>query len=247
MIIWLLYFLFTQCNRVERNQTFSILVLMAFSVFFWALFEQAASSITLFTDRNVQLIDGVSAGMFQALNPFFIVLFAPVFAYCWVYLNKKNIEPNATIKFAIAILFISIGFFSLVVGSGLAGDDFKVSLVFLVVMYLFHTFGELCLSPVGLSMVTRLSIARIAGLMMGIWFLSSSFGRLCLWSDSWINGYSARYRRHRKQKSCFSRNIQFKFRNVGHSSTRGLVLSVFNFSCSRKIYERLRFSCILQL
>jgi POT family proton-dependent oligopeptide transporter len=122
----------------------------------------------------VQLIDGVSAGMFQALNPLFIVLFAPVFAYLWVYLNKKNIEPNATVKFAMAILFISIGFFSLVVGSGFAGDDFKVSLIFLVVMYLFHTFGELCLSPVGLSMVTRLSIVRIAGLMMGIWFLSSS-------------------------------------------------------------------------
>ena len=174
VIIWLIFFLFTQCNRVERNQTFSILVLMAFSVFFWALFEQAASSITLFTDRNVQLIDGVSAGMFQALNPLFIVLFAPVFAYLWVYLDKKNIEPNATVKFAMAILFISIGFFSLVVGSGFAGDDFKVSLIFLVVMYLFHTFGELCLSPVGLSMVTRLSIVRIAGLMMGIWFLSSS-------------------------------------------------------------------------
>jgi len=147
---------------------------MAFSVFFWALFEQAASSITLFTDRNVRLIEGFSAGMFQALNPFFIVVFAPLFAYFWVYLSKKNIEPNTAVKFAIAILFIGIGFFSLVVGSFFVGTDYKVNLIFLVVMYLCHTFGELCLSPVGLSMVSRLSVTRIAGLMMGVWFLSSS-------------------------------------------------------------------------
>ena len=130
------------------------------------MFEQAASSITLFTDRNVDLIDGVSAGMIQALNPFFIVVFAPVFAYFWVVLNRRKLEPNAAVKFSFAILFLGIGFFSLVLGSNLVGPDYKVSIIFLVVMYLFHTFGELCLSPVGLSMVSKLSIPRIAGLMM---------------------------------------------------------------------------------
>ena len=83
-------------------------------------------------------------------------------------------EPNAAVKFAFAIMFVGAGFFSLVVGSNLLVSDFRINVTFLVIMYLFHTFGELCLSPVGLSIVSRLSIPRIAGLMMGVWFLSSS-------------------------------------------------------------------------
>ena len=174
VLTWLFFYLFRNCSTQERNQTLVMLVLMAFSVFFWALFEQAASSITLFTDRNVNTGESLPAGMFQALNPFFIVLFAPVFAYLWVFLGKKNIEPNVGIKFALAILLVGIGFLALVLGSNYADSTFKVNLIFLVVMYLCHTFGELCLSPVGLSMVSRLSVTRIAGLMMGVWFLSSS-------------------------------------------------------------------------
>ena len=82
-------YLFKKCNRKERNQTIVVLVLMAFSVFFWALFEQAASSITLFTDRNVNIGTTFSAGMFQAFNPLFIVVFAPMFAYLWIFLEAK--------------------------------------------------------------------------------------------------------------------------------------------------------------
>ncbi len=174
VLVWLLMYLFKKCNRKERNQTIVVLVLMAFSVFFWALFEQAASSITLFTDRNVNIGNTFSAGMFQAFNPLFIVVFAPMFAYLWIFLGKRNLEPDPGTKFAIAILFVGIGFMALVLGAQFAGDDFKVSILFLIIMYLFHTFGELCLSPVGLSMVSKLSISRIAGLMMGMWFLSSS-------------------------------------------------------------------------
>ena len=174
VIAWLFFYIYRKCNSKERNQTLAMLVLMAFSVFFWALFEQAASSVTLFTDRNVNIGGELPAGMFQALNPFFIVLFAPVFAYLWAYLAKKNMEPNTGIKFALAILLVGVGFMALVLGANFADKNFKVDLIFLVVMYLCHTFGELCLSPVGLSMVSRLSVTRIAGLMMGIWFLSSS-------------------------------------------------------------------------
>ncbi len=174
VLVWLLMYLFKKCNRKERNQTIVVLVLMAFSVFFWALFEQAASSITLFTDRNVNIGTSFSAGMFQAFNPLFIVIFAPMFAYLWIFLGKRNLEPDPGIKFAIAILLVGTGFMALVVGAQFAGDDFRVSIFFLIIMYLFHTFGELCLSPVGLSMVSKLSISRIAGLMMGMWFLSSS-------------------------------------------------------------------------
>ena len=174
VLSWLGYYLFKNCNSVERKQTFMMLVLMAFSIFFWALFEQAASSVTLFTDRNVDFGNTLSAGMIQALNPLFIVIFAPVFAWLWVFLGKRNIDPHPGYKFGIAILLVGLGFFSLVIGKDFSGDSFKVPLLFLVAMYLFHTFGELCLSPVGLSMVTKLSIPRIAGFMMGVWFLSSS-------------------------------------------------------------------------
>ena len=174
VLSWLGYYLFKNCNSVERKQTFMMLVLMAFSIFFWALFEQAASSVTLFTDRNVDFGDTLSAGMIQALNPLFIVIFAPVFAWLWVFLGKRNIDPHPGYKFGIAILLVGLGFFSLVIGKDFSGDSFKVPLLFLAAMYLFHTFGELCLSPVGLSMVTKLSIPRIAGFMMGVWFLSSS-------------------------------------------------------------------------
>ena len=106
VLVWLLMYLFKKCNRKERNQTIVVLVLMAFSVFFWALFEQAASSITLFTDRNVNIGNTFSAGMFQAFNPLFIVVFAPMFAYLWIFLGKRNLEPDPGTKFAIAILFV---------------------------------------------------------------------------------------------------------------------------------------------
>ena len=116
---------------------------MAFSVFFWALFEQAASSITLFTDRNVNIGNTFSAGMFQAFNPLFIVVFAPMFAYLWIFLGKRNLEPDPGIKFAIAILLVGIGFMALVVGAQFAGDDFKVSIFFsdhnVLISYIWRT------------------------------------------------------------------------------------------------------------
>ena len=90
VITWLFFYIYRKCNRKERNQTLVMLVLMAFSVFFWALFEQAASSVTLFTDRNVNTGGELPAGMFQGIKSFFIVLFAPVFAYLWAYLAKKK-------------------------------------------------------------------------------------------------------------------------------------------------------------
>ena len=190
IVFWLIRFLISECNQKERNQTFSILVLMAFSVFFWALFEQAASSITLFTDRNVQLIDGISAGMFQALNPFFIVLFAPVFAYFWVGLNKRNMEPNAAVKFAFAIMFVGAGFFSLVVGSNLLVSDFRINVTFLVIMYLFHTFGELCLSPVGLFDSFKIIYSSYCWVNDGCLVSFKFFSRICVWVNSRFDVYS---------------------------------------------------------
>jgi POT family proton-dependent oligopeptide transporter len=150
-----------------------MLFLMILSVLFWALFEQAGSSLTLFTDRNVD--KGVlTAGMFQSLNPAFIIVLAPVFAYLWVKLSHSGLEPSTPVKFALATLQVGLGFAILVFGISQAGEDGQVAVIWLVLMYLLHTTGELCLSPVGLSMVTKLSVQRVAAMMMGVWFLSSA-------------------------------------------------------------------------
>jgi len=152
-----------------------MLVLIAVSVLFWALFEQAGSSLTLFTDRNVAMGDIFTAGMFQSLNPLFIILLAPVFAAMWVMLGRKKWEPSTPAKFGLGILQVGLGFAVLIYGASLAGPDGKVSVIWLALMYLLHTTGELCLSPVGLSMVTKLSVQRVGAMMMGVWFMSSAF------------------------------------------------------------------------
>jgi POT family proton-dependent oligopeptide transporter len=142
---------------------------------FWALFEQAGSSLTLFTDRNVAMGDYFTAGMFQALNPMYIILLAPVFAWAWIKLGARGLEPTTPAKFGLGIFQVGLGFAVLVYGASLAGPDGKVGVIWLALMYLLHTTGELCLSPVGLSMITKLSVKRIAAMMMGVWFLSSAF------------------------------------------------------------------------
>ncbi|MDX2200530.1 MAG: peptide MFS transporter [Phycisphaerae bacterium] len=169
-----------RCTPVERGRIFVILVLVIFSVTFWALFEQAGSSINLFTDRNVNRVvmgKEVPASVFQSVNALMIIVLAPLFSILWVQLRRMNANPSAPLKFALALLQIGLGFYILILGIKAAGpaDGAKTALFWLVMMYLLHTTGELCLSPVGLSMVTRLSPPRLVGLMMGIWFLSSAF------------------------------------------------------------------------
>jgi POT family proton-dependent oligopeptide transporter len=119
--------------------------------------------------------DTFTAGMFQSFNPLFIIMFAPVFALMWVALNRRKMEPSTPAKFGLGILQVGLGFAVLIYGTSLAGPDGKVSVIWLALMYLLHTTGELCLSPVGLSMVTRLSVQRVGAMMMGVWFLSSAF------------------------------------------------------------------------
>jgi POT family proton-dependent oligopeptide transporter len=113
--------------------------------------------------------------MFQSMNPLFIILFAPLFAWLWVQLSRQGLEPSTPAKFGLGVLQVGLGFAVLVFGTAQAGPDGKVAVIWLALMYLLHTTGELCLSPVGLSMVTKLSVARVGGMMMGVWFLSSSF------------------------------------------------------------------------
>lgn len=160
-------------NPLERNRLFALMTLFFFSVTFWAFFEQAGSSLTVFTARNVNRL-GLDAAVFQSVNAMFIVLLAPVFSALWIKLARVNKEPSTPLKFTLALLQVGLGFFALVIGAQLAGLDSQVNLTFLLVAYLLHTTGELCLSPVGLSTVTKLAPERMVAFVMGFWFLSSS-------------------------------------------------------------------------
>ncbi|MDG1112440.1 MAG: peptide MFS transporter [Pseudomonadales bacterium] len=172
---YVIWFSMTACTSQERDRMLSMLLLIFLSVVFWALFEQAGSSLTLFTDRNVDRGDFLTAGMFGSLNSLFIILFAPIVALLWVMMARVQREPSTPMKFGVAIMLVGLGFYALVLGAAYAGPNGQVAVVWLVLMYWLHTMGELCLSPVGLSMVTKLSVQRVAAMMMGVWFLSSAF------------------------------------------------------------------------
>ena len=167
-------------TRAEAQMMTAAMVLITFNVFFWTLFEQAGSSLTLFADRNTDRsvfgLFNMSAPQTQQFNPFFIVVFAPIMSMLWTGLAKRGLEPSIPVKFAIALAGVGAGFLFLVWGStfATAGDNWQVGLWWLAGLYWLHSIAELCISPVGLSMITKLSIARIVGMMMGVWFLSIS-------------------------------------------------------------------------
>jgi proton-dependent oligopeptide transporter, POT family len=166
-------------DKVEREMMLAAIILVIFNVTFWALFEQAASSLTLFADRNTDLaLFGLhmSAATTQQFNPAFVVIFGPVVSFLWLALAKRGWEPSIQVKFALALMLVGLGFVALAASGGTADAAFRVSLWWLVLTYFLHTVAELCISPVGLSMITKLSIARIVGMMMGVWFLSISVG-----------------------------------------------------------------------
>ena len=164
-------------TRQEFQMMLAAMVLIVFNVVFWTLFEQAGSSLTLFADRNTDLhLFGIpiSAGQTQFFNAFFIVALAPVMSILWNRLAATNREPSIPVKFGLALMGVGGGFLFLVWGTAFVGPDFKVGIWWLAGLYFIHSAAELCISPVGLSMITKLSIARIVGLMMGVWFLSIS-------------------------------------------------------------------------
>jgi POT family proton-dependent oligopeptide transporter len=163
-------------SRQELEMMTAAMVLIVFNTVFWTLFEQAGSSLTLFADRNTDRsvfgLFTMSAPQTQNFNPVAIVLLAPVMSALWGWLAKRRLEPSIPVKFGIALTGVGGGFLFLVLGAHFAGPDFKVGLWWLAGLYLIHSLAELCISPVGLSMITKLSLARVVGLMMGVWFLS---------------------------------------------------------------------------
>jgi POT family proton-dependent oligopeptide transporter len=167
--------LFGKWTTEERSRLIAIFVLFTASVLFWSIYEEAGSTLNLFAERNTnRAIPGMSepfpAGWFQSLPALFVIAIAPIFAWLWVKLGEHN--PTSTIKFAIGLVFAGISFIILIPISGKLG----VSPIWLTLTYLLQTLGELCLSPVGLSAMTKLAPQRIVGLIMGIFFLSMSIG-----------------------------------------------------------------------
>ena len=167
----------------ERRRAVVILVLFLGSALFWSGYEQAGSSLNLFAERYTDRSLGwlhfvVPTGWFQSLNPAYIIIFAPVFAWGWVALAKRNLNPSAPAKFAIGVILMGSGFLIMAAAASIVAGGSKVLPTWLILTYLLHTFGELCLSPVGLSFVTKLAPKRFVGQLMGMWFLSLSLGNL---------------------------------------------------------------------
>lgn len=174
MFAFLIWYAFVKCKGEERDRLLVAIYIVIAQIPFWALFEQAASSLNLFTDRLVdRTIFGVSvpAPVFQSLNAGFIFLFAPVLAWLWIWLAKHKREPSMPVKFAFAVFLVAVGFLVLVAGIRASGTDALTPVYFVFAIYFIHTLGELMLSPVGLSAVTKLAPARIVGMTMGAWFL----------------------------------------------------------------------------
>ena len=180
LIAYVIWVSFRKLTREERHRIYAAMYLIIGSILFWALFEQAGSSLNLFTDRSVDRhIFGweVPASMFQSLNAIYIVMLAPVFAMLWLFLGRRGLEPSAPAKFGLGVIQLGLGFLVLVAGATAAmGSGSLTPLVFIFLIYLLHTMGELCLSPVGLSAMNRLAPAHMASLIMGAWFFASATG-----------------------------------------------------------------------
>ncbi|WCT74111.1 peptide MFS transporter [Sphingomonas naphthae] len=163
---------------VERDRIFAAMALIVGSILFWALFEQAGSSLNLFTDERVDrtfLGLQVPASVFQSINSFWIITMAPVLAWAWTALARRGWEPSAPAKFGLALIQVGVGFLVLVAGALAAGDGLTPA-IFIFLLYFFHSTGELCLSPVGLSAMTKMALPQMAGLLMGTWFFATATG-----------------------------------------------------------------------
>ncbi|MGE0415526.1 MAG: peptide MFS transporter [Acetobacteraceae bacterium] len=178
LVLYLLFVSITELTPVERNRIIAVLLLMVLSILFWALFEQAGSSLNLYVDRSVDrsiLGFEVPTSVFQSLNAIYIIVLAPFFAMLWTWLGQRGLEPSAPAKFGLGLMQLGAGFLVLVAGDTASGGA-GTSVIFVFLIYLLHTTGELCLSPVGLSAVTRLAPAHLAGLLMGAWFFATAGG-----------------------------------------------------------------------
>jgi len=173
---WL--FLTGDWTKVERGRLWAIVALFLAAAFFWGAYEQAGSSLNLFAERSTDRVVGswgeFPAGWFQQVPAFFVILTAPVFAWLWIRMGKR--QPSSPAKFALGLTFVGLGFVVMIAASLASAGGSLVSPSWLILTYFLHVIGEMCLSPVGLSTVTKLAPSRVTGLMMGVWFLAASVG-----------------------------------------------------------------------
>ncbi|MGB6307077.1 MAG: peptide MFS transporter [Steroidobacteraceae bacterium] len=183
ILYFLYYFVAAGLTSEERRRGVVLVVLFIGSALFWSGYEQAGSSLNLFAERYTDRAIGwlhfvIPTGWFQSLDSAFIFIIAPFLAWLWIALAKRNLNPSAPAKFALGVIFMGSGFLVMAAAAAIVASGSKVLPYWLIVTYMLHTFGELFLSPVGLSFYTKLTPKRFVGQMMGIWFLSLSLGNL---------------------------------------------------------------------
>jgi POT family proton-dependent oligopeptide transporter len=179
-----LIYLFYEMGKfsvAERKKLLGALVFIIFSILFWAFFEQSGGSLAIFSANNLHdTVAGVKLdpnGVNNAANSLFVIIFAPILGLLWVWLSKRNKEPNTVIKFGLGFLFLALAFYTFYATRFFADADGMTSLEIFTLAYFIITFGELCLSPIGLSIMTKLSPQPLQGVMMGMWFLASAYGQ----------------------------------------------------------------------
>jgi POT family proton-dependent oligopeptide transporter len=177
-----LFYEMTKHTKEERKKLLAALFFILFSILFWAFFEQSGGSLALFSARNLdnQLLGTFTLdpnGVNNSVNSLFVIIFAPIIGLIWLAMAKRRIEPNTVVKFGLGFLFLAGAFFTFYATRFFADENGITSLDVFTIAYLIITFGELCLSPIGLSIMTKLSPARLQGVMMGMWFLASAYGQ----------------------------------------------------------------------
>jgi POT family proton-dependent oligopeptide transporter len=180
VLIYLIYEM-TKYSAAERKKLLAALVFILFSILFWAFFEQSGGSLSLFAANNLDsTVLGIPLdpnGVNNSSNSFFVIVFAPILGLIWIYMAKKKIEPNTVIKFGLGFLFLAAAFYVFFSTRFFANEQGVTSLDLFTFGYFVITFGELCLSPIGLSIMTKLSPKPLQGVMMGMWFLASAYGQ----------------------------------------------------------------------
>lgn len=164
-------------DKKEKERIWVIFILAFFVIFFWSAFEQAGASLTIFADQQTDRHIGsweMPASWFQSINPLGIILLAPLFSSLWVGLNRKKMEPSSPLKMAMGLGLLCLGYVVIAMGVNGVDASTKISMWWLIILYVLHTMGELCLSPIGLSMVSKLAPVRFASLLMGTWFLANA-------------------------------------------------------------------------
>ena len=176
VLIAIIIFSDKSLNTVDKKKVAVLFTVSFFVIFFWSAFEQAGASLTFFASENTQRDLGffvVPASFFQSLNSIFVVTLAPLVAWIWIKLGKR--EPSSPFKMAMGLLLLALGYLWIATGVNGVGAGVKVSMIWLIGMYMMHTFGELCLSPIGLAIFNKLAPIKFASLLMAVWFTANAF------------------------------------------------------------------------